>query len=512
MGSHFVAAVLVLGGAVLGQCQPAGEPASQAPGSYSSIFADARAASVAAADTVALSSKYYFPHLAFGGGFQTTLTYVNYSPQNVSCQTTFFSDTGSPLPVPFAGGAVASRTDNLGPGDDVHAQTHAGASDPLLTGWAQAQCTGPVKASLLYRFYVGGVAQGEAGVNAMTAPATEFVTFAETHTGVAWANPSETPAAITITALSAAPGPPLGSRSMTVAANAHGAANIGPLLNLSSFTGSVHITSTVPIVSLALNAEAFPVFSSLPSGDLPDGTPLATATGAGTPSGGPFRNTYYFPHMAFGGGFETTLTYVNYGLQNVSCETTFISDSGGVLRVPFSDGAVTSRNDNLGPGGSVHAQTNSGTTAALLTGWAEGHCTGPVKASLLYRFFSQGVPQGEAGVNAETAAGTEFVTFAETRTGVAWANPSPTTAIVTITALDAGTGLSLGSATMTVPPNAHGDANLNTLLNLSSFSGSVQITATAPIVSLSLNAEAFPVFSSLPPGDLPDGTPLATGH
>jgi hypothetical protein len=27
-----------------------------------------------------------------------------------------------------------------------------------------------------------------------------------------------------------------------------------------------------------------------------------------------------------------------------------------------------------------------------------------------------------------------------------------------------------------------------------------------------LNAEAFPVFSALPPGDLPNGTPLATGH
>jgi hypothetical protein len=33
-----------------------------------------------------------------------------------------------------------------------------------------------------------------------------------------------------------------------------------------------------------------------------------------------------------------------------------------------------------------------------------------------------------------------------------------------------------------------------------------------PIVALSLNAEKFPSFSSLPPGDLPDGTPLATGH
>jgi hypothetical protein len=63
------------------------------------------------------------------------------------------------------------------------------------------------------------------------------------------------------------------------------------------------------------------------------------------------------------------------------------------------------------------------------------------------------------------------------------------------------------------PPKAHGAANIGPLLNLSSFTGSVQITSTVPIVSLSLNAEAFPVFSPLPPGDLPDGTMLlATGH
>jgi len=47
---------------------------------------------------------------------------------------------------------------------------------------------------------------------------------------------------------------------------------------------------------------------------------------------------------------------------------------------------------------------------------------------------------------------------------------------------------------------------------LANFTGSVQITSTVPIISLSLNAEAFPVFSALPPGDLPGSTPLATGH
>jgi hypothetical protein len=109
----------------------------------------------------------------------------------------------------------------------------------------------------------------------MTAPATEFVTFAETKTGIAYANPSTTAATVTVTVLSSA-GLALGSTVVQLAPNAHGAANVGPLLGLNSFTGSVQITSTVPIVSLSLNAEAFPVFSALPPGDLPSGTALAT--------------------------------------------------------------------------------------------------------------------------------------------------------------------------------------------------------------------------------------------
>ncbi|HET9375353.1 MAG TPA: hypothetical protein VFO40_10290, partial [Chthoniobacterales bacterium] len=217
----------------------------------------------------------YFPHIAFGGGWQTTATYVNYSQQSVTCQTTFYSDSGAQLLVPFGGTPVSSRIDELAPGADLHQQTTADPAAPTVGGWAMAACSAPIKASMLYRFYNQGVAQGEAGVNAMTAPATEFVTFAETRTGIAYANPSATEAAVTVTVLSSA-GLALGSKVVQLAPNAHGAANLGPLLGLNSFTGSVQITSTVPIVSLSLNAEAFPVFSALPPGDLPSGTPLAT--------------------------------------------------------------------------------------------------------------------------------------------------------------------------------------------------------------------------------------------
>ena len=223
--------------------------------------------------TAPFNQTYYFSDLAVAGGFQTTLTYINYSPQAVTCVTNFYLDSGSPWSIPFSQGAMSSRTDILQPGQSIHDQTVANLAPPYVQGWAQATCTGPVQASLLFRYYQSGAAVGEASVNAETAPATTFVTFAQTATGVAYANPSPTQSAtITFTVYSTA-GTKLGSQIITLGPLGHGSANLGPLLGLQNFTGFVKITATIPIISLSLNFEAFPVFSSLPPGDLPSSTP-----------------------------------------------------------------------------------------------------------------------------------------------------------------------------------------------------------------------------------------------
>ena len=138
-------------------------------------------------------------------------------------------------------------------------------------------------------------------------------------------------------------------------------------------------------------------------------------------------------------------------------------------------------------------------------GWARATCSGPVKASLLYRRFEGGVPTGEAAVSAARVPATRFVTFAEQGedqfgTGVAYANPSDTEALVTFTARDAD-GWMLASVDKTLLPNGHDAQNMALLFGLSSFTGSLEIISTEPIVSLSLNFEADPVFSSLPPGE-----------
>ena len=228
----------------------------------------------------------------------------------------------------------------------------------------------------------------EAGVNAATVPATRFVTFAEqgegkNGTGVAYANPSDTAALVTFTARDA-DGEVRATKDLMLPPNGHGAQNMPTLFALSSFTGSIEVTSTEPIVSLSLNFEAAPVFSSLPPGELD-----AAAQGS---------TTYYFPHLAVGASWQTTITYINYSREEVTCQTDFISDHGSPLMVSFAElGMVDSRTDVLPPGGSVHQETDVELSAPLAPGWARATCTGPVQASLLFRWYnSEGMPVAEA--------------------------------------------------------------------------------------------------------------------
>ena len=209
-----------------------------------------------------------------------------------------------------------------------------------------------------------------------------------------------------------------------------------------------------------------------------------------------------------GDNWQTTITYINYSSEEVTCQTDFISDHGSPLMVSFAElGMVDSRTDVLPPGGSVHEETDGALSAPLAPGWALANCSGPVQASLLFRWYnSEGMPVAEAGVNAATVPATRFVTFAEqgegkNGTGVAYANPSDTAALVTFTARDAD-GEVRAIEDLMLPPNWHGAQNMPTLFDLSSFTGSLEVTSTEPIVSLSLNFEAAPVFSSLPPGEL----------
>ena len=216
------------------------------------------------------STTYYFPHLAVGASWQTTITYINYSPQEVSCQTDFISDHGTPLMVSFAAlGTVVSRTDVLPPGGSVHQETNVDLSASLAPGWARANCSGPVKASLLYRLHNSeGAPTAEAGVNLQRQFRQPGLSPLPNRGKVSLGPelpmptlpPHRSPSPLLARDMA---GELLASVVRTLSPGGHDAHGMAELFGLTSFTGSVEVTSTEPIVSLSLNFEADPVFSSL---------------------------------------------------------------------------------------------------------------------------------------------------------------------------------------------------------------------------------------------------------
>src|ERR1700683_3823477 len=111
--------------------------------------------------------NYYFAHIASAGPWRTTFAYVNQTTLPVTCNTSFYSDTGTALPLTFNGTSMSSAADNIAAGGLARRQTDAQPSLPVVTGWAVASCNGPVKASALFRSYSGNVALAEASVTAM---------------------------------------------------------------------------------------------------------------------------------------------------------------------------------------------------------------------------------------------------------------------------------------------------------------------------------------------------------
>ena len=95
------------------------------------------------------------------------------------------------------------------------------------------------------------------------------------------------------------------------------------------------------------------------------------------------------------------------------------------------------------------------------------HARVPLSSVTRLNFLGEELrPLDEAGVNGETAPTTEFATFAQTLTGVAYANPSPTqSATITFTVYD-NSGSRLGSQSITLGPLAHGASNIGPLLGL----------------------------------------------
>src|SRR5262249_44098747 len=144
--------------------------------------------------------SYYFAHLASGGIWRTTFTYVNPNNNFVTCNTSFYSQSGAPLTLSFGGIKSSLVPYNIVPRGTVHSQTDADPTASVRVGWAMAVCDGPIQASVLFRSFKESIAQAEGSVLATATPAPRFDSFADEKTGIAFANPLPGSSELTFTA------------------------------------------------------------------------------------------------------------------------------------------------------------------------------------------------------------------------------------------------------------------------------------------------------------------------
>jgi hypothetical protein len=219
------------------------------------------------------------------------------------------------------------------------------------------------------------------------------------------------------------------------------------------------------------------------------GTPIGdhiytTSLNVNAASASPSTTSMMLPQLAFGGGWYTALYLYNSTTAAVSVPISFFDKNGQPLAIP-NGGTTTTVNLAANGTGFVEA-LNSGT---LQQGWIQAGLPDGVVGYGVFRQHVDGQVDQEAVVPISGTSSTlATIIFDDTNyiTAIAYANPSSTTAAITITARDAS-GNVIGTTTDTLPPGEREAERLRDISGLSGVAGQrgiVEIKATTGAIAL----------------------------
>jgi hypothetical protein len=212
----------------------------------------------------------FFPHVADGGGaggWRTTFTLVNRSATVSSAIVNFYDGQGAPLNV-RVGDQTGSQFPVTIPPLGV-AQIKTEPEGPLKTGWAVVQAAEPVSGLAIFTWGSSSADfVDEVGVPAAV-PLRSMSAFAQmgagTSTGIAIANPNAGSVNVTLV-LRNSDAQELARTTLTLPGMGQIARYIHelfPAMGQTEFTGKLDISSTQPLVALALRQREN-TFTSLP--------------------------------------------------------------------------------------------------------------------------------------------------------------------------------------------------------------------------------------------------------
>ncbi len=277
------------------------------------------------------TTPIYFPQLADGGGYTTTLNLLNTSNASESGTIAIFDDNGAPLVVRETGGTTASTFSYSIPvGGSFVFQTDgsgAGVKIGSVTLTPASGNSAPIGAGV-FSFSPADILVTESGIPSArpTTHARIYVDKSGGHdTGIAIANPGGSAANITLQSFQNNGSTPAGNgpASLTVGTGGHAAKFVGQLISglPDGFTGVLDVSSASPFVALTLRS------LSNGRGDFLLTTfPIADATQA-APS------PIVFPQIADGGGYSTQFIFISPS-GSASLTVNFFAEDGSPLGVP----------------------------------------------------------------------------------------------------------------------------------------------------------------------------------
>ena len=348
----------------------------------------------------------------------------------------------------------------------------------------------------IFGFTQNGVLVSEAGVPA-SALIQEGRIFAEVkgpvNTGLAIANPNDTPATITFffTDIS---GANFGSGSFALDANQQTSKFLDqePFNGGSSVLGTFTFTSSVPISVVALrgftNEQSEFLMTTLPV------APLSAAT----------ADTIYFPHFADGSGWKTQIILVNPTDSTLTGTVQFMGQGSGTtpavpLTLALDDGlAGSSFAYSIAPRSSQRFTTaNPAGTVSVgsVRATVDGGSSLPSGLGI-FSFVGGGITVLEGGVPA-LPKGSAFRVYVEAsgtpeqvesiRSGVAITETSGASSTVTLELTNLDGSLAVAAGTLSIPPSGQVARFIDELFIVPvDFSGVLRVTSTSDVAIVGL--------------------------
>jgi hypothetical protein len=276
------------------------------------------------------SSPLYFPQIADGGGYVTTILLLNTSNSHEGGSLEFFDDKGAPLVVKRVGGSAASTFFyTIQPAGAYIFQTD-GSPDATAVGSLRLTPdlgTSAPAGSAIFRNSSAEIIVTESGVPATkpTYHAHVYVDMSGGHdTGIAVAAPDSAGTSILIKAFEKDGATPAGQGQTTVSlwGNGHRAAFASELISglSSGFTGILELSSPSPFAALALrslfNSRKDFLLTTFPIADANITAPAPIV----------------FPQIAAGDGYVTQFILLS-STDQANVTLNFIGDDGTPLPI-----------------------------------------------------------------------------------------------------------------------------------------------------------------------------------